>query len=652
MPSPFFAALFLSTILNVGPALKHNVASPDGRIVVTCAPTDAGELTYAVSLNGKPVLEPSPLGFEADCGSWLTGLTSISVTASKPVSDHYHLLHGKRRNCEYNTNRSVLTVRNAQGQVLKVAFQVSNDGVAFRYLLPACKMARKTTIQREATGFHFPDTARAWLMPMEPPGSGWQSVQPCYEAYYQKGIPVSEASPTGAGWAFPALFRVGETAWVLISESDVNGGYCASRLSSPTDDGLYRVQFPNPKENNSMGAAEPSVDIPFASPWRVIMLGDSLKPIVESTLVTDVASPAKLKNTEYIKPGKAVWSWLREKNDATVFDRQKTYVDLAAKLGFEYCLVDAMWDTQIGYDKTAELAKYANKHGVGILLWYNSNGNWNASDLSPKDRMHTHEARMAEFKRLRSMGVKGVKVDFFGGDKQATMQLYMDILKDAAANGILVNCHGATIPRGWHRTWPNLLTIEAVRGYENFTFNQQDTDRAAAHSCMVPFTRNVIGPMDFTPTALGETLDTKQTIRRRTTQAFELASCIVFESGIQHFGLTPDDVAKMPRFVLDFFRALPGGWDDIHFIDGFPGEYVVLARRAGDRWFVAGMNGSDASRDIRCDLSFLGKLRQGILITDGREPQRLTAKKLAVPNGQPLRLKLPPRGGFLFYSEQ
>ena len=640
--------LFLAAA--AAPAEQHVVDSPDGRVVVRAA-LDDGELSYTVTLAGKTLLERSPLGLETEGGNWVRDLERVSVAPAERITDAYHLSHGKRSECRYVANRAVVTVRNAAGQSLRVEFQVSDDGVAFRYVLPAGGDGRGIAVYREATGFDLPQESRGWLMPMDEAMSGWKGVNPCYEAFYQMNVPVTLASPTRAGWAFPALFHVPDAGWMLISESGSDGRYCATRLSSPTADGLYAVAFPQAGENNGIGAAEPRIVLPWASPWRVIIVGQTPGPIVESTLVTDVAAPSKVADESFVRPGQATWSWLREKDSATIFDRQRDYVDLAAEVGFEYCLVDANWDRQIGYENIAKLTRYARQRGVDILLWYNTNGKWNDAPMTPKDRMDTHAARVAEFERIRGMGVTGVKVDFFGGDKQATLQLYMDLLADAAQAGIMVNCHGATIPRGWERTWPHLMTLEAVRGYENYTFRQADADRAGAHGCMQPFTRNVIGPMDFTPTCLGEFLNPERSVRRRTTRAFELALTVVYESGIQHFGLTPRDIEQAPAFVVEYLKALPPTWDDIRFIAGKPGEYVVLARRAGDRWFVAGINGADQPRDVTCDLSFIESELTGTLIEDGDEAQALHRRALEAGDDDELRLTLPPRGGFIWYSQ-
>lgn len=631
-------------------AIAAQVTSPDGRIIVRVAQTDAGALTYAITLADRVVLEPSPLGIAMSCGSWTQGLEIVDTSAVESAKGSYHLTHGKRRECSYVANRVTLTVRNGDGQRLTIVFHVSDDGVAFRYELPECGDAKSADALREVSGFDFPQSTRAWLMPMDEGNSGWGGAHPAYERFYEIDIPVTQASPTSVGWAFPALFHVENTAWVLVSESNVTPDYCASRLSSPNDHGQYHIEFPDPRENKGAGPAQPNVALPFASPWRVVMLGESPAAIVESTLITDLAAPSEIADASFVVPGRSTWSWLPEKNEATVFERQKDYVDLAAKLGFEYCLVDALWDKQIGYEKMAELVTYAKQRGVAVLLWYNSNGNWNDVDQTPLNRMHTHEVRMEEFARLKQIGVKGVKIDFFGGDKQVMMQLYRDILKDAAGFDMLVNFHGSTIPRGWERTWPNLVSMEGVRGYEFFTFKQEGADVAAQHCTILPFTRNAIGPMDFTPTMLGKYLNTKHTVERRTRDAFDLAESVVYASGIQHFGVTPDDVAQAPEFVVDFLRALPPVWDDVHFVAGFPGKYAVIARRTGDRWFVAGLNGSDEPLTLDCDITFIAQAISGSLIVDDPASDKLLHRTIESEPAS-MKLELAPRGGFVLQTK-
>jgi alpha-glucosidase len=647
----FFAASLVVCCVSFA-ARANDVTSPDGRIVVSVENDEFGMLHYTIRYDGRVVLEPSPLGLETTGGDWLVSLTQTRAPVRQPVRDDYQLLHGKRRDCHYRANRATFEFKNERTRnALRVIFQISDDGVAFRYELPSGGDSAIATIKQEATGFNFPTSARAWLLPIDDNLTGWGRMNPCYEWLYQVDIPVTQTSPSSEGWAFPALFCVNDV-WALISESDVNGGYCASRLTSANDDGLMTIAFPDERENNGKTPAAPEITFPFQSPWRVIIIGESPRAIVESTLVTDVASPSRIANTEFIRPGTSAWGWLREQNGAMTVERQREYINMAAKLGLKYLLIDAEWDERIGYEEMADLIKYAAGKNVGICLWYNSNGDFNDASQTPRDKMDTPAARKAEFKRLRAMGAKGVKVDFFGGDKQATMQLYMDILKDAADAEMLVNFHGATIPRGWDRTWPNMLTIEAVRGEENLAWRKVDADREAAHDCILPFTRNVIGPMDFTPNALGHHYDPKHLRDRYCTLGFELALGIVYESGIQHFGITPTDAENAPDFAIAYFRDLPDTWNESKFLAGFPGKYCVMARRAGDRWFIAGINGQNTPQAVSCDLPFVKKSIGGKLIEDGTGDRLLKQRAIAVGVASPLNVMIPAHGGFVFRSDR
>lgn len=330
------------------------------------------------------------------------------------------------------------------------------------------------------------------------------------------------------------------------------------------------------------------------------------------------------------------------KDGSVVYDVQKHFVDFAADMGWEYCLIDANWDTQIGYEKIKELAEYAKNKKVGLILWYNSAGNWNTVSYHPKDKLLTHEGRVKEFGKLKEMGIKGIKVDFFGGDGQSVMSYYQDIFEDAAKFGLAVNCHGATLPRGWQKTYPNLLTVEAVKGFEYVTFDQRNADLEPNHCCVLPFTRNVFDPMDFTPVCFTEVPGKK----RVTTNGFELALSVIFCSGIQHFAQTPEGMAAVPDYVKDFMREIPLRWDDIRFIDGYPGKFVVLARKFNNNWFIAGINGEDIEKNINLDLSFL-KNKKAILINDGTDNRSFDMQKITIDRRLPLKVKLKGNGGFV-----
>jgi hypothetical protein len=310
---------------------------------------------------------------------------------------------------------------------------------------------------------------------------------------------------------------------------------------------------------------------------------------------------------------------------------------------WQYCLVDADWDRKIGYDKAKELASYASSKGIGLLVWYNSSGDWNTVKYTPKGKLLTHEDRMREFTRLKEMGIKGVKIDFFGGDGQSVINYYIKILEDAAAVGLMINFHGATLPRGWARTYPNLVTTEAVRGFEMITFTQNDANAEANHCAMLPFTRNAFDPMDFTPMNLYK-IPTR--VKRKTTSAFELALSILFLSGIQHFAESPAGMTHVPDYVKEFLGYLPTHWDDVRFLDGYPGKQVVIARRSGNKWFIGGINGEEVAKTIEVDLSSF-KIKKALLITDGTDSLSFTSSPLDISKQTKQSIKVQPNGGFV-----
>jgi alpha-glucosidase len=451
-------------------------------------------------------------------------------------------------------------------------------------------------------------------------------------------VPVGTVSPSPAGWVFPALFKVDDT-WVAVSESNMDGSFHASRLQPNAAQGEYKIGLPSAVEifPNGKLLAETSGDM--VTPWRILAVGD-LATVMESTLATDVADPAIPFDKKLVQPGQASWSWPLMGDDKTVYDVQKKFIDYAADMHWDYTLIDSMWDVQIGYEKIKELTDYAATKNIGILLWYNSNGDWNDAPQTPRNMMLTHESRMKEFSRLRDMGVKGLKIDFFGGDGQSMIAYYVDILKDAADYGLLINFHGATLPRGWQRTYPNLMTMEAIKGFEFTTFSQADQDAVVTHAAMAPFARNLFDPMDFTPMVFGDIPN----IKRATRNGFEIAESVLFISGIQHFAEIPEGMATVPDYVKSFLQDLPRNWDDVKFVDGFPGKYLVVARKAGDTWYLAGLNAEGADLNLSLDLNFIGN-KKAMLITDGATEREFTKNEIASDKATAITIK--SHGGFV-----
>jgi hypothetical protein len=612
------------------------VESPDKSISLSFTLAQDGSPTYSVSKDGIKVLEDSRLGIVREDGSFNKNFSLTSASLQTSVADHYELLTGKRKTNKYEASQRILHLKNSSGELFDIIFQVSNDGVAFRYYFPGASNAVKKILE-ESTSFNFPAETKAWLQPMSVAKTGWESTNPSYEENYQKGISVGTSAPTEAGWVYPALFNY-KDKWVLISETSLDRNYCGTRLKQASPDGEFSVGFPGSKEVFPGGNSAPQSVLPWYTPWRIIVIG-SLKTIVESTLGTDLAKNAITVDKSNIKPGISSWSWVLLKDDSTVYAVQKKFVDYAADMNWEYCLIDAEWDQKIGYEKMQELVDYAKQKNIGIILWYNSAGSWNTVKYTPKDKLVTRESRMQEFTLLQKMGVKGMKIDFFGGDGQSMINYYIDIMEDAAKFGLLINFHGATLPRGWHRTYPNLMTMESIKGMEFITFGQDNANEAPAHATTIPFTRNVFDPMDFTPMALYKIPG----IERRTTSAFELATSVIFLSGIQHMAETPRGMQHMPAFVKDFLRTLPGNWDDVKFIDGYPGKLAVIARKSGDRWIIAGINGEATPKDLSLDLSFI-KSKNGFIITDDGNGSLTQAE---MRPDQATRVKVLSNGGFV-----
>jgi hypothetical protein len=625
--------------------MAGGVASPDGRLKVDYRLDEAGRPWYSIALDGRPVLGESRLGLVRDDADFSQDLRQLSEATSEPVDFHYELLTAKRRSNHYRGNLSVIHLATAAGAKIDVEFLVSNDGVAFRYVFPETSVdVHKLT--DELSSFHFLPGTKAWLQPMSVAKSGWSKVNPSYEEYYEKEIAAGTPSPTGAGWVYPALFRTGQD-WLLVSECGLGRNYCGTRLRNESPGGEYTVGFADPREVFPGGPAHPESTLPWHTPWRILAIG-SLKTIAESTLGIDLADPPAEPADESVVPGKASWSWPLLGDGSANYDTQRQFIDYAAEMGWRYCLIDALWDKQIGYEKIQELIDYARSKNVSILLWYNSAGDWNESPQTPRNLMLTHESRVKEFERLKAMGVAGLKIDFFGGDGQSQIAYYHDIFADAAPYGFLINFHGATLPRGWQRTYPHLMTMEAIRGLEFVTFEQANADQEPSHAAMLPFTRNVFDPMDFTPTVL----DHINRIERRTTSAFELALAVLFTSGIQHYAEIPDGMAKAPDYVREFMRHVPSVWDDTRFLDGYPGKFVVLARKGDAHWYVAGINGEDAAKSLTLDLGELDSRGRAVLITDGdggnlsfrREELDLTGEKT-------VSITLKPHGGFVLVCE-
>ncbi|GGY64712.1 alpha-glucosidase [Cellvibrio zantedeschiae] len=615
----------------------QDISSPDKHLQVHLSQSEQGSLQYSVLRDGKPIVKTSALGLELTDADFTKGLTIKNTSPVKAVSDDYEMMVGKKHKIHYQANEQTISLKNAAGQDINVTFRLSNDGVAFRYQVPN-PGKKHLQFKNETTSFSFAENAKAWMQPMSVAQTGWSNTNPSYEEPYVMDTPVGTVSPSPAGWVFPALYKTDDT-WVAITEVNMDGSFHASRLQAESTKGEYKIGLPMAAEVFTGGNLLAESHSDLISPWRVLAIGN-LPTVMESTLGTDLADKAIPFDKKYIQPGHASWSWAILKDDFTVFDVQKKFIDYAVDMKWDYTLIDADWDKKIGYEKMKELVDYAKTKNIGIILWYNSSGDWNQTPYSPKSKLITHEQRVKEFALLREMGVKGLKIDFFGGDGRSMIAYYIDILKDAAAEGLLINFHGATLPRGWQRTYPNLMTMEAIKGFEFATFTQANQDAVPTHAAMAPFARNLFDPMDFTPMAFGDIPN----IKRATRNGFELAESVLFISGIQHFAEIPEGMATAPDYVKAFLQDLPRSWEEVKFLDGVPGKHVVIARKSGDTWYVAGLNGDGADENLTLDLSFIGN-KKGTLITDGATEREFSQSEIASDKATVLNIK--SHGGFV-----
>jgi hypothetical protein len=588
-----------------------NLRSPDRKIVISVKTLGNRErmddkLFYSISLKEKgdrlEIIEPSPLGLEREDGRFVENLRYINSNQRKNVLENYQLVSGKHLDCSSEFNELLICFQNREGEEINLVFRAYDDGIAFKYQFPGSK-SRETRVLRELTGFNL-GGGHVWAHPYDTVAR-WN---PGYETYYKGPMEIgTPAPPNKNGWAFPLLMQ-SQNTWIMISESDLDGTYGASHLYSGCSEGLYRIKFAEPEE--AMGYYENTSHstIPWETPWRFLIIGNELSDIVESDMD---------------------------------YNRLLPFIDFAADMGWEYSLVDANWN-HMKNGSVEQLAEYASEKEVGLLLWYNSGGKHNEVPEEPRNLMDQREIRRKEFERISKMEIKGIKVDFFQSDKEEIIKQYIEILADAADYQLVVNFHGCTLPRGWRRTWPNLLTMEAVRGGESYKFEMNYPQDAPSHLATVPFTRNVVGPCDYTPGGFSNS-----TYPHLTTYGFELALPIVIESGIMHYSDSPGKTRSLPDYAQTFLSELPVCWDETRYLTGYPGKEVVIARRKGRIWYIGGINGESLEKDINVNINSLAAEGTELeVIQDGGNPAQLQ-KNNPVTGSSSFTAHLKPYGGFV-----
>ena len=634
--------VFSLFLISKGFAQVAEISSPDGHLKLQVF-SEEGKASYNVILQGKAMLEKSPLGLVTNESDFSKNLKFVD-SKKDFVSKKYTNEKIKKSEVHYNANTLTVNFTNTDPHQISIEFQVSNNNIAFRYNIPPMKERLSVVVQSENTGYRFPSQTTTFLSPMMKPMTGFARTAPSYESGYKADAELG--IPSDYGYVFPGLFHIGNEGWVLLSETGVNSTYCASHLETTAEKSLYKVAYPNTAENNGFGSTGAAVSLPGKTPWRTITVGSSLKPIVETTIPFDVVDPMYEPSQEY-QFGKSTWSWILWQDNSMNYDDQVKFIDLAAALKYQFILIDALWDKNIGKDLMRELIQYAKSKNVGVLLWYNSNGAANDAPMGPRNKMSSSVERKKEMKWLKEAGVKGLKVDFFGGDKQETMRLYEDILSDANDFGLTIIFHGATVPRGWEVMYPNYAGSEAVLASEMLYFSEDVRKQEAFFATLHPFIRNTVGSMEFGGTFLNKYLteSNRDKNKRHTTDGFQLATAVLFQNPVQMFGIMPNNLTDAPEFQLSFMKEVPTLWDETVFIDGYPGKYAVVARRHTDQWYVAGANAEKQSQKLKIKLPmFAGKNLQ--LINDDAKGNT-SEKEVKVNAKGDFTIEIQPNGGFV-----
>nr|WP_315256861.1 glycoside hydrolase family 97 catalytic domain-containing protein [uncultured Flavobacterium sp.] len=625
----FILLLLFSTVLAFGQ--KATLVSPNKAINIALygeQNNNSGNWYLQVNNYNKDktaeIIPKINLGISRSDQDFSKELKLIKVGKTLLINEEYTALQGKRSKCTNAANEIVLYFENPSKAKINVIIRAYNDGVTFRYEFP--EKSGSFTIKDELTSYSIPDKTNRWLEKFDLSNEG---------LYSNMTDTVNQQD-----WCYPALFKTNDDgAWYLIHEADVNRNYTATKLSNKNTNSQYKVTLPAKEEG--VGEQFPKITLPWKSPWRVVIIGQ-LADIVESTLVDDVSRPSILLNTDWIQPGIASWNYWSNNHGTKDYKVVTEFADLAASMNWPYTLLDWEWDQMENGGNLEDAIKYIHSKGVKPLMWYNSSKfKWITS--TPLERMSTHENRVEEFTKLNKLGVYGIKIDFFLSEKQEIINYYLDILEDAAKYKIMIYFHGCLVPRGWQRTYPHLMTYEAVRGAEWYNNGPEFTTSAAEHNNTLAFTRNVVGSMDYTPVTF-----TNSQFPHITTYGHELALSVVFESGIQHMADRPEGYYELPDAAKAFLRDLPTAWDDTKLLDGYPGKFTVIARKKNNNWFIGGINSGNKEKLQHLKFDFLpeGKKYKLTLIADGAHDKAFSTKYLVVDKTSTLDVKMLNLGGF------
>ena len=644
-------------------ANNYTVTSPNGKLAVnvTC---EGGKASYTVDYGGKQMVAPSALGLVANYGDFSKDLV---MKACKGEARHlaYDMTRAKKSHVEKDAYEATIGFLNSKKDSMTLHLHVSDNDVAYKYEMtrPKKDNPKSVVIYNEVSGFNFPDQTTTFVCPQITPMTGWERTKPSYEEEYTPDAPMNVKSQYGVGYTFPCLFKVGTDGWVLVSETGVSSAYPGSRLSDYEPGKGYTVAFPQKGENNGVGSEYAGIPLPGETPWRTITVGSSLAPIVETTIPYDVVTPLYEAGKDY-KPARYTWSWLIWQDNSINYDDQVKMIDVAAAQGYEAILVDNWWDKLIGRDRIEQLSKYAKGKGVSLMLWYNSNGFENDAPQTPRQVMNNAIARKKDMAWMKKIGVAGIKVDFFGGDKQETMRLYEDILSDANDYGLEVIFHGCTIPRGWERMYPNYVSSEAALASENVYFTEHHAKKEAFEMTMHPFSRNAVASFDWGGVMMNKyfSKDNKSRHQRYTSDVFEMATAITNQSSVNCVCLYPNNLEDVPQWELDWLKGVPTAWDDVKFIAGYPTKYAVVARKASasnggtasvnnGKWMVGGLNATDKPLALTLDLPmFAGKTVTYITDQPKKKGEKFftsVKKTLKVGKDGKAKVVIQPGGGII-----
>ena len=643
---------------------NYTVKSPDGKLAVNVS-CEGGRASYTVDYEGKRMLSPSALGLVANYGDFSQKLSMGALKGGEVRHLSYNMSRIKKSHIRKEAVEATIGFLNEKKDSMTLHLHVSNNDIAYKYEMsrPKKDNPKAVIIYNEVSGFNFPEKTTTFLCPQITPMTGWERTKPSYEEEYTPDAQMNVKSQFGVGYTFPCLFKVGSDGWVLVSETGVSSAYPGSRLSDYEPGKGYTIAFPQKGENNGFGSEYAGIPLPGETPWRTITVGSSLAPIVETTIPYDVVEPLYEASQQY-KPSRYTWSWLIWQDGSINYDDQVKMIDVAAAQGYEAILVDNWWDKQIGRKRIEELSRYAQSKKVSLMLWYNSNGFENDAPQTPRQIMNNSIARKKEMAWMKKIGVVGIKVDFFGGDKQETMKLYEDILSDANDYGLEVIFHGCTLPRGWERMYPNYVSSEAALASENVYFTDYHAKKEAFEMTMHPFSRNAVASFDWGGVMMNKyfSKDNKSRHQRFTSDIFEMATAITNQSSVNCICLYPNNLQDVPQWELDWLKNVPTDWEDTRFIAGYPTKYAVIARKAGNlngsgaalsagKWFVGGLNATDKPLALTLDLPmFAGKTVNYLTDQPKKKGEKFftsVKKTLKVGKNGKAKVVIQPNGGII-----